>query len=66
MRLTQEEIELERLDFEAWATESLSFPRLDMNLDRYVDPYTHTRWQGWLARAEQAKRDNEAKEAKQC
>ena len=60
--MTPEEIKAERVNFEAWVTEKLSFPRLEMILGRYLDPRTITGWQAWLARAEKAKLDDEARE----
>ena len=64
--LTPQEIELERVDFEAWAKKrSMDLSGSKDKRKWYKTLPTFYAWQSWLARAEQAKRDNEAKEAKQ-
>ena len=58
--LTPEGIEAERVEFEAWAKPA-GF-RLKRSGEVYLVFNTFSAWSAWLARAEQAKLDNEARE----
>ena len=66
--LTPDEIETERVEFEAWAIQTPRYGggfrlRLKRSGELYESWITHCACEAWLARAEQAKRDNEAREA---
>lgn len=62
--MTPEEIEAERVKFEVMLKRKHPHSRLKRTGLIYRDSYITTVWDGWLARAEQAKLDDEAREVK--